>query len=121
MHRFAPLDGSDACTTGIFNPFLGEWHDDILAFVAGEGDPAGGEKLAALLGKPSTDGGKAVSFPNVSTWGATPYDFASDKKSDLIDTLLAQLGTISPYFVKRFGFSPSEFVSFLLHPSPTAS
>ena len=71
MHRFAPLDGSDACTTGMFNPLLGEWDDEILAFVAGDEDQAGVRKLEDLLGEPSTDGGKSVSFPKI-LWVATP-------------------------------------------------
>lgn len=59
----------------MFNPFLGEWDDDILAFVAGEEGQAGVEKLADLLGEPSTDGGKAASF---FFHGAQVHDFTSD-------------------------------------------
>ncbi|GAA5979891.1 hypothetical protein JCM10908_001454 [Rhodotorula pacifica] len=80
LGRLAPMDDSDACTTGMFNPILGDWDDDILAFVAGEEDEEGAEKLEGVLGEVGGDGGKP-------------------------------LGTISAYFVNRFGFSPTCLIS----------
>lgn len=61
----------------MFNPLLGKWDKDILAFVAGEEGQAGVEKLEHLFGEPSTDGGKAVSFPE----SFAGHDFPSSLRS----------------------------------------
>lgn len=61
--RLAPADAADACSTGLFNPVLGDWDEDILDFVMAGGSNNATKlgKLRELLGEVEKDGGIEVS------------------------------------------------------------
>lgn len=71
--RLAPADAADACSTGLFNPVLGDWDDDILDFLmaGGENNATKIGKMRELLGEVEKDGGIEVScFPLSERSGA---------------------------------------------------
>ncbi|GAA5839611.1 hypothetical protein JCM11251_003558 [Rhodosporidiobolus azoricus] len=110
LGKLAPLDAADACTTGLFNPITMDWEDSILDFVmyGSSGSPVAGQGGAG-------EGAKRLR----EMLGEVQGDGGK------------ALGTISPYFVKRFGFSSdclivpftspsaSTFLSFPLFSSPS--
>ncbi|KPV78672.1 uncharacterized protein RHOBADRAFT_51111 [Rhodotorula graminis WP1] len=108
LGRYAPTDAADACSTNLFDPVGAKWDDDLLAFVG-----SGGSKMG--------EGAQAAGERLRALLGEVEVDGG------------VELGKISPFFVKRFGFSPnciivpfsgsdpSAFLSFPLSTSASPS
>ncbi|GAA5896228.1 xylulokinase [Sporobolomyces salmoneus] len=75
LGRFAPVDVSDACSTGFFNPIKKDWEDELLEFVMG-GEAGGGEKLRGLLGEVGGDNSKPLG--TISEYFAKRYGLSPD-------------------------------------------
>ncbi|GAA5842289.1 hypothetical protein JCM9279_005334 [Rhodotorula babjevae] len=107
LGRYAPTDAADACSTNLLDPVTANWDDDLLAFV-GSGGKMG-------------EGAQAAGERLKALLGEVEVDGG------------VELGKISAYFVKRFGFSPnciivpfsgadpSAFLSFPLSTSTSPS
>ncbi|GAA5875776.1 hypothetical protein JCM16303_003992 [Sporobolomyces ruberrimus] len=88
LGSLAPVDAADACSTNLFNPVKGDWEDEILEYIMGD------------------------------TIGDNDGEYGRKKGVERLRELLGTverdggkpLGTISTYFVKRFGFSPDTLV-----------
>ena len=95
-----------------------EWEQEVLDYVMGSIDEddayervKGGKRLKEMLGEVDRDGAKPVR----SLFLKLSFSL-SEKKLNEVDCV--QVGTISNYMSKRFGFSPGEF-SFLSELSPS--
>ncbi|GAA5919096.1 hypothetical protein JCM1841_005621 [Sporobolomyces salmonicolor] len=86
LGRLAPVDAADACLTNLFDPLTCDWDDEMLQFLLGtsDSDGAGG----------GGGGGRLREM-----LGAVERDGG------------VELGKVSSYFVKRFGFSPECIVA----------
>ncbi|KAL8286813.1 hypothetical protein RQP46_004341 [Phenoliferia psychrophenolica] len=85
--RFAPIDATDACSTNLFNVLDGDWDDEVLGIVMGV-------KESSQIDATGNSGGVKLR--------AMLGDVGKDGGKEL--------GSVSPYFVDRFGFSPSELL-----------
>jgi len=112
------MDASDACSTQLFNPQTMEWEQEVLDYVMGSIDEddayervKGGKRLKQMLGEVERDGAKPVH----SRFLKLSFSLSTKK---LTEEIRMQVGTISDYMSKRFGFAPGEF-SFLSEFSPS--
>ncbi|GAA5895494.1 hypothetical protein JCM5296_006781 [Sporobolomyces johnsonii] len=86
LGRLAPVDAADACLTNLLDPSTCDWDDEVLEFVMGSSD--------------SDDAGVRAGADRLrEMFGAVEWDGG------------VQLGKVSSYFVKRFGFSPDCIVA----------
>ncbi|GAA5853403.1 hypothetical protein JCM8547_002441 [Rhodosporidiobolus lusitaniae] len=100
LGRLAPLDASDACSTGLFNPVTEDWDDEVLKYVMG-GSEEGGKRLRAMLGEVEGDGGRELG--KISPYFVQRFGFSPDC-------------LIAPFT----GPSPSTFLSFPLYSFPSS-
>ncbi|GAA5911938.1 hypothetical protein JCM6882_004720 [Rhodosporidiobolus microsporus] len=94
LGRLPPADAADACSTGLFNPVTQDWEDSILEYV--------------MVGDAAAGGGDGE---------------GAKRLREMLGEVEADggraLGIISPYFVKRFGFSPDCLIAPFSGPSPS--
>ncbi|GAA5964251.1 hypothetical protein JCM21900_001802 [Sporobolomyces salmonicolor] len=86
LGRLAPVDAADACLTNLFDPSTCDWDDEMLEFLLGTSDRDGA-------------GGGGGGGRLREMLGAVERDGG------------VELGKVSSYFVKRFGFSPECIVA----------
>ncbi|GAA5983073.1 hypothetical protein JCM5350_006804 [Sporobolomyces pararoseus] len=87
--KLVPIEASDAGSTNLFNPVEEDWEDEILDFVM--------KGIASRKYERSGEGLRG---------GARLRELLGEVQKDGTESI----GTLSPYFVNRFGFSPDCLV-----------